>query len=231
MTKNKNKQGHRSHKNGKGKGKGSSGLNSPGNNTATWNAVSQHEPYMQRLSIKDNTVHRIVQSKSLGNQIGSLSSSSAVYSKNFTTGDIQQYSSFASVFDQYKFVKCEIWLTPFGPGTTTTYANTTGARFYTVTDYDDSNNLTSSGQAMQYENVTMTNLNEGVYRSVEPHIAVAAYGGAFTQFKNEKSGWIDVASSSVQHYGVKCILDPTVANNDVIYYAMARITVHFRNVF
>jgi len=207
------------------------GLDGPASNTRLWNAVAQHEPYMENLSVKDNKIFRFVQSKSLGNVMASLNSSAATFTKNWTTGDIVQFSSFASVFDQYRISKCEVWLVPAGPALAAGYANTTGARCYSVTDYDDSNNLSTSAQALQYENCMVSGLTDGHYRSVQPHIAVATYGGAFTQFKNEKAGWIDVASTSAQHYGVKCIVDPTNSNNDVVYNAFTRVTIEFRNLF
>jgi len=216
-------------KKGKKKG-GKSGLNAPVADTLLWNISSQSAPFMRNLTVKDNKPYKIIQTRPLGNQMGSLSSSSAVYSKNVTTGDVNQYSSFAAIFDQYRFVQIELWAEPFGPGASSTYINSTGARVYSVTDFDDSNNLTSGTQATQYQNVTVSNLNEGIYRSCRPHIAVAAYGGAFTQFKNEVSDWIDVASTGVQHYGFKFLTDPTAANNDVVFNFFVRVHIEFRNL-
>jgi len=208
-----------------------SGLAAPVNNTRLWNAAAMREPYMDHLNIKDNKIFKIVQSKSLGNVVASLNSSAATYSKNWTSGDLAQFSSFSSVFDQYKIVKVEIWLTPQGPAVAPGYVNSTGARAYSVTDYDDSNNLSTSSQAMQYENVMIGGLGDGHYRSLRPHIAVSSYGGSFTQFTNMSSTWIDVASGSTQHYGIKFIIDPTNANNDVVFNAFTRVTIEFRNVF
>jgi hypothetical protein len=199
------------------------------NGTDSWNAVAMATPHMTNLSFKDNTVFKTVQSSSQGIIATSSTSVLAQFQKNWTTSDINQFSSFAAVFDQYRFTMIEIWLTPSGPGLAASYLNTTGGRMYSVTDYDDSNSLATSAAALQYQNVLVTSFTDGHYRRFTPHIAVAAYGGAFTQFKNEVADWIDCASTGVQHYGVKFCLDTTAGTADVKVDAFSRITVEFRN--
>jgi len=66
------------------------------------------------------------------------------------------------------------------------------------------------------------------YRKFIPHVAVASYSGTFTSFTNEVAPWIDIASPSVQHYGLKTACTPTTAV--VQYTARARLSVSFRNV-
>lgn len=199
------------------------------NGTDSWNAVAQATPHMTNLSFRDNRVFKTVQSGSLGIIATSSTAVLATYAKNWSSSDINQFSSFAAVFDQYRFSMIEVWFTPNGPGLAASYLNTTGGRMYSVTDYDDSNTLSTSNAALQYQNVLVTSFTDGHYRRFKPHIAVAAYGGAFTQFKNEEADWIDCASTGVQHYGAKFCLDTTAATADVKVDAFYRITVEFRN--
>lgn len=200
--------------------------------TQLWNINAEQVPFMKDLVAKDNRVYRVVQSSVIGNILNSVTGSPAGAFKNWTSADISQFSNFAAVFDQYKIVAVEIWISPYGSGSVSGYnPGAAYPRWYSVTDYDDSNNLTTAAAALQYQNVMVSTLQEGHYRRVRPHIAVAAYGGAFTQFKNEPSGWIDCASTSVQHYGVKILVDATGSNNDVRFEAFQRLHLAFRNVF
>jgi len=111
-----------------------------------------------------------------------------------------------------------------------TTLNFGGENLYSVIDYDDANALTTVAGALAYTNVIVTPMTNGHYRKWRPHIAVGAYSGAFTSFKNEVSNWIDVASPGVQHYGLKVVADVTSINTLSIKM-FSRVWVQFRNVF
>jgi len=74
---------------------------------------------------------------------------------------------------------------------------------YVVIDYDDGTALTSANLASAYSNCVVLNPGESCERTFSPHMALAAYGGAFTSYANVSPQWIDAASTGVQHYGVK----------------------------
>jgi len=40
-------------------------------------------------------------------------------------------------------------------------------------------------------------------RTLQPRVANALYSGAFTSFGQVKNQWVDMASQTVQHYGLK----------------------------
>jgi len=200
--------------------------------TRVWNVNAEEEPFMRNLTVKDNREYNVVQTSNIGNILNSVTGSPAGATKNWTSADINQFASFAAVFDQYKIKSVEVWIVPYGSASVPGYnPGASGVRWYSVTDYDDSNNLTTAAGAMQYQNCMATTCQSGHYRHIKPHLAVAAYGGAFTQFKNEPAGWIDSASTSVQHYGLKILVEPTGSNNDVRFQAWQRLHVAFRNVF
>jgi len=198
--------------------------------TLNWNVVAEHEPGMRNLLSRDNKVHTFQQSSVQGNIITSNSAIASVFGKAWTSADIVQFSTFASVFDQYKIDFIECWFTPWGPGTAIAYNN--NVRTYSVVDYDDANTGTLTTSAIQeYTNCVTTRCNEGHYIKFKPHQAKALYGGAFTQFGNEVAGWTDCGSTSTQFYGVKFLCEPTGSASDIKIDLFSRITVSFRNVF
>jgi len=188
---------------------------------------------MKDLTIRDNKPYRIVQTISLGNVLNSVTGSPAGYAKKWTSADINQFSNFAAVFDQYKIEFVEFWINPYGSGSVSGYnPGASNPRLYSVTDYDDANNFSTANQAMQYQNCIVSSLQQGHYRALKPHMALGAYSGSvFTGFSNKPSDWIDCASTTVEHYGVKVIVDATGSNNDVRFDAFTRVHIAFRNVF
>jgi len=143
---------------------------------------------------------------------------------NFTFSQINQYNELAAVFDQYRFVLIEI---KFLPTIQALATGNQGGMFFTCVDTDDSSSTTASA-IRDYPGCVSTESFKGHTHIFQPHVAIAAYSGAFTSFSNAVSPWIDVASPSVQHYGVKYAYDlsPAIFYHDII----VRIHVQLRNV-
>jgi len=78
-----------------------------------------------------------------------------------------------------------------------------------VIDYDDSNALTSTAQAMQNGTCIKLAPGESATRTFSPRVAVATYNGSFGGFANQKAQWLDAASTTIQHYGVKIYVPAT----------------------
>jgi len=195
-----------------------------------WNVASEHIPRFGRTGVFDNKVYNIEQLYSNGTIGGSSTVGTTGYAKAFTTADIQQYSSFAAVFDQYRIMTVEVWLVPAllssynAPGT---------QQMYSVIDYDDANTPTTAQQLLQYTNVQSSSLICGHYKKFRPHVAKALFGSSlFNQYGNEQSPWIDVASTLVSHYGIKVIFDQAASTvQQVPVQLFTRIWIQFRNVF
>jgi hypothetical protein len=198
-------------------------------NTIQWNVLAQPEPGFRNTIRKDNKVYRFQQVSEQGVVLTSDAALQKFFSKSFTSADILQFSSFAAVFDQYKIEAVEVWLTPYGPALATVY-NTNG-HIASVVDYDDANNPTSIANMQEITNCVTDRFNVGHYKKFRPHMALAAYGGAFTQFVNKPAQWIDCASTAAQHFGLKVGIEPTNSNADLKVDLITRITVCFRNVF
>jgi hypothetical protein len=197
--------------------------------SSIWNMNSEHAPANMGLSKKDNSVFTFIQSSGQGTVLSSSSTVATFGAKSWTAADIFQFGSFNQVFDQYKIDLIEVWLEPSGSALVPGYNG--NVKIFSVIDYDDANVPTSVAQLQQYENCTSARCTDGHYHPFKPHIAVAVYNGAFTGFLNKPCDWIDVASSSVQHYGFKYGIDVSIGSGDVRLDMHTRITVSFRNVF
>lgn len=183
-----------------------------------WNTASQPPPIRSLIRF-DNKPYWTVQSGEIKSVL-TTGAGVTTYQKNFTSTDIPGFGAgLAGSFDQYWIRTVEFWLTPQA-----TNLSTTGISV--VIDYDDSAAL-SLAAIQQYSNVCSAVTNCGIHGIFHPHVAVAAYGGAFTQFKNEQSSWIDSGSTTVQHYGIKVVADINAAA--IIYDLRYRLEVGFRN--
>jgi hypothetical protein len=212
---------HKKQRKSRGKGKDSS--------STTWSVLSQGMPHMQ-MKYPDNGVFRFFSMERKGAAMTNNNATITQTNFAFTSADISQFTSFATVFDQYRITRVEAWIVPVNPQSSNGAAVSRGS-LLTVIDYDDTTNLGSEAAAEAYENCVITPASVGQYRSFVPHIAVASYGGTFTQFTNLLPSWIDCASTAVQHYGLKTIVTITDAAADsVTFDVYIRLHYEFRNV-
>jgi hypothetical protein len=135
-------------------------------------------------------------------------------SRNFSFSDIDQYAQLAAVFDQYRINSVECYLMPNGPNLNIS----NDGKITSVIDFDDGSALSSFGSSLDYTNALTTGCQTCHYRRFVPHIAVASYTGTFNGFSNLGHQWIDAASSSVAHFGLKtaATLTSTVATFDLV---------------
>jgi len=170
-----------------------------------------------------NKVYDIVQSATFG----SITSSTTIPlfgTFNFAFSQLDQVTQLAAVFDQYRIAMVEITFKPranqsTGSGT---------SLFYSCVDLDDSTNASSINAIEDYPGCQVTENYVQHKHTFVPHIAVAAYSGVFTSFANETAPWIDVASTQVQHYGVK--FGFAVSATTYLYDPVVRMHFQFRNV-
>lgn len=148
------------------------------------------------------------------------------FAQSFQLADLDQYTSFSSVFDQYKFNSVEVWIEP--QSTNNNYTNT--GRFVSVIDYDDSTALTNIAQAQDYANALVSSGQSSQYRRFVPHVAVAEYAGTspFTGFGNMVADWIDTSSSTVKHFGLKLAFEPV--STAITFDLTFRYHISFRSI-
>lgn len=173
----------------------------------------------------NNAVFRVIQSFEPA-VITSSTSVPTFTGSAYTVGTLDQASTLIALFDQYKIERIEVWMIP----RVSTNGIGTGnpGLFHSVIDFDDFNVLGTVAQALDYTNVVMGSGLDGHYRTWVPHVATAAYSGAFTSFANETAPWIDAASASVQHYGLKTAW--TVTDLALTMDVVVRLHTAWRNV-
>jgi hypothetical protein len=115
-------------------------------------------------------------------------------------------------WDQYRIEALRFTIAPsnnaIGLVTNTT---TSLVPLYCVIDYDDASALANAAAAEAYANCVTLNPGESVERVFQPRLAMAAYTGSFTGYVNMGPQWIDAASNTVQHYGIKMYIPGATA--------------------
>jgi hypothetical protein len=178
-------------------------------------------PDVQPIQLSKRKVYTIQRSVDLGTITASVSVEvDGAYS--FALSNLPDSASLTPDWDQYRILQVRL---SFYPLFLDTSATVNYPPIHTVIDYDDS---TATAQAQLNEYSTLMISQSGTYfsRVINPMFAVAAYGGAFTQFA-PKRGWVDVASPGVLHYGLKYALPISGAAN-AVWTVTAHYTVSFR---
>jgi hypothetical protein len=157
-----------------------------------------------------------------------LSTSAATpqsFGVNFILSSLAPYAAYCSIFDQYAIVQAVVRIQPMLP----TFAAGTGpGALVTAIDHDDSTAFTTKAQAQAFTTALETIGSIGQTRVIQPRVAVAAYSGSvFTAFANQRT-YIDCASPSVPHYGLKVFFD--ASTTVVVNYSVdVELFVHFRD--
>jgi len=195
------------------------------NHDTAWSIVSMKPPGVSVPRNLDNQDYKVCAEADLGPVLTSSTTAFVGIALNFQASQVPNFADFTAVFDQYRIERIELWLMP-ASATDAGLASEASA-FVSVIDYDDSNTPSSEAVLLDYQNSMVTSLNSGHYRAFIPHVALAAYSGAFTSFCNEEAPWIDAASPTVQHYGVKLGVTNTVASAQIM--GRVRYWLGFRN--
>jgi len=128
----------------------------------------------------------------------------------FAMSGLDQYATFAALFDQYRLDWIECMFSPMFRANAMAGTNAVAvAMIYTAVDYDDASTPGSEAVVRQYQNCICHDDSEPFVIRWKPAIALAAYGGsAFTSYANRQGQWIDWSSSGVPHYGLKYAITP-----------------------
>lgn len=156
-------------------------------------------------TVSDSTVVRCNGQSTIAAQAGSATTSSLNFNLN-------QTSLTAGYWDQYKLLAVRFTIVP-DQNAVGLFANATVSftPLYCVIDYDDTNALGSTAAAVAYSNCIVLGAGESCERLFKPRMALGAYSGAFSSFANVEDLWIDAASTTVQHYGVKLYIPAATA--------------------
>lgn len=157
--------------------------------------------------------------------INSSSTNGAItyFGRSFAASDYSGATTALTLFDQYRFEQVEVWIDCVAPN-----AVANMPVVYSCVDLDDFNVSTSIGQIADHVGATVATFPAGHYHKWKPHMATAAYSGAFTSYSNAPAEWIDANSPNVQHYGFKSAMlssGTTIVYGDVT----VRSVISFRS--
>jgi hypothetical protein len=198
----------------------------------SFSLTAQTIPFM-KYRFPDNKPHKFVQTFEVLAGLTQSNTGFANTSVTPTSGYINQFSSFAAVFDQYQLELVEIWILPRHTNPLSVSSTGNVGLLYSVIDYDDGSALTTSLAFEQYENCVVSPSYEGQYRKFIPHVAVANYAGSFTGYSNVPANkiWIDCATTGTQFYGLKSGVSACDSTSDEqVFDYIIRMHVAFKNV-
>lgn len=139
--------------------------------------------------------------------------------------------AYNQLYDQYRIVGVELTFSPMFNVDQAAGPNNWLGDFYSCVDYDDSVVPSTIQYIRSYENVKESNTMKKHTHKFTPHIATAAYSGAFASYANQAGQWIDLGSSTVLHYGVKYAFSGGASTATVAAYSIeCKMMIEFKNV-
>ena len=168
--------------------------------------------------------------------VGSIASSTTLPTENnfaFTLSQLPQASTFSALYDAYRITKVELKFYPrsnVNAGNAGTNYTTT---FHTAIDYDDVSNLGSLNSLLQYQTLKSFQSTKYCTRTVVPRVADSVYiSGVSTGYAENKSNqWLDCASDTVPHYGIRTWLgDVGGLAGAVTFDVFAKFHIEFKAV-
>jgi len=126
----------------------------------------------------------------------------------FQLNDVSNTTDFTALYDQYRFVAVKAEFRPrFNIGSLGSVLVNKLPRLYTVLDYDDNNAPTLISQLREYQSCKMTRFDMDHVRFLKPRMALKAFDVAGTSLANTRPQWIDLASLTVVHFGIKLAVE------------------------
>jgi len=158
--------------------------------------------------------------------IAASSSVSTFGAFSFNLASLANATSFEALFDAWRILQVTVRFVPLSTSTNTSVGN---SPLLTVIDYDDATALTSTSSMRAYDNMYEAPFQVYLERTFKPKFAVASYSGTFTSF-SQSDGWCDVASPSIQWYGLKYGIDTIAVTATASYSVEADVVYQFKSV-
>lgn len=144
------------------------------------------------------------------------------FAKAFSLQQVPGVAEFTTLYDQYRIMGINCRWMPRG-NTQDVIQNHIGSMF-TVLDYDD-NAPIGITDLVQYQNLKTTKMTQWHSRFVKPRFNVSAGLAGNLPYR----GWLDVADTSIEHYGIKGHLQG-VSNQTITMDCLVTFYLAFKNV-
>jgi hypothetical protein len=175
----------------------------------------------------DNVPYRIVRSFNLSTVVTTSTTVVQFAGIYFTLTNVDLSDGLNTVFDQYRITFVECCLTPV-PGATATQEQLESVEWASRLDFDNATPASAFANILDSPSAFHTFATVGHCHRWQPHVAEAAYAGAFTSYANKTSPWIDCVSSAVQHFGISLAVLPSALAFTIV--GTGRFHLEFRNV-
>ncbi len=135
----------------------------------------------------------------------------------FCLADIPNITAVSSLFDQYRIEEIHFRLRTKNPGLVLenqASPNYGGCSPLLIIDRDDATAPTTLSELQQYDNCVEFSAQDNCDVILEPSITPSVFsGGAFSGYgvQDSRTRWLDVANTSIPHYGVKIGMPALVA--------------------
>ncbi len=141
----------------------------------------------------------------------------------FCLADIPNVSSISTLFDQYRIDEIQFRIRSRNPGVW--QANQASPNYATtsplfVVDRDDNSAPTTLLELQQYDNCQQISAQDSIDIIFQPSITPSVFsGGVFSGYAIDDSGnyWLDVANTSIPHYGIKVGMPALIATTTSRY--------------
>lgn len=188
----------------------------------------QYMPRRKPRGTSQSTVHHYVRSYYLAATVSNTGVSSG-YGYSFSLAALPNASEFTTLYDQYRIKQVKFKLLPRGNSSDVGTQNNLGSLF-SVIDRDDAAAPGNINTLLQYQNMKQTRSSQSHTRIFRLTFNTSALDSAGVPLGNKvTTGWIDCASSTVPHYGLKLWNEVSTANT-VVYDAIVTVAIDFKNV-
>jgi hypothetical protein len=142
--------------------------------------------------------------------------------------NINDYSSYLSVFDQYCIYAAHVAVCQ--PNVVISSGSSSYGRIITAIDYDNVTALGSETQLLQYNSASVTEIRPGFSheRVVKPCADTTMYVSGSAGYAPARV-WIDSASSNVPHYGIRVMTAGNTSSSNFTLDVIVTVLVGFRN--
>jgi len=180
-------------------------------------------PDIPRMLVNRNKIHTFVRTSNR-TQITASTTLDQAGAYTVALTDFPSSSDFTNLFDEYRIVQLTF---EFFPVATTSPT----APIYTAIDPDDGSTPGSADVLRQFDTCRIVPGNHYFERTFTPMVSGALYSGTFSSFGNVSpyKMWIDNASTSVQHYGIKYYWPANATEVGAAYVVQAKAVIQCRH--
>lgn len=169
--------------------------------------------------------YTLSESFALGSNLVSSAALLVAAGYSHALSDLPSVSAWTAIFDRYRILRVYVDFTPLAT-TNNTGTNQLGY-LHTAVDFDDATAPATTAAIERYSTYRAVVGCKPLRRAYVPRLsATVYYNGVVNAYAEAPSQtWLDMANTSVPHYGLKAGLDPTTVAGQVAYVTRATYVI------